>query len=140
LDDIQHLANGHFNSRICKGIYKEPDSIAFQDREDISDNYLNMAKAMAKCQSYAGYATHDQELIVRLLDWIESENISPDLFEFQVLFGVPMNGRLESLLEAGYKVRIYVPYGPDWFDYSVRRLKENPSFAKYALQNFFTKS
>jgi len=139
LDDIQHLANGQFNSRICKGIYKESEAIAFQDREEINGNYLDMAKAMASRNAYAGYATHDQDLIDRILNWIESENISLDLFEFQVLYGVPMNGRLESLLEAGYKVRIYVPYGPDWFDYSVRRLKENPNIAGYVLKNFFRK-
>ena len=64
-------------------------------------------------------------------------NISKDLFEFQVLYGVPMSGRLENLLSAGYKVRVYVPYGPDWFDYSVRRLRENPNIAGYVLKNLF---
>ena len=65
--------------------------------------------------------------------------ISKDLFEFQVLYGVTMEGRLEALLKAGYKVRVYVPYGPDWFDYSVRRLKENPKIISYVLKNFFRK-
>ena len=94
---------------------------------------------MAERNAFSGYATHDQDLIDKLLDWIETENISPDLFEFQVLFGVPMEGRLEALLEKGYKVRVYVPYGPDWFDYSVRRLKENPDIAGYVLWNMFKK-
>ena len=135
LDDIEKMANNHFNSRICKGIYKESNLIAFQDREDIKNNYLLMAKTMAVKGAFAGYATHDQDLIDRLLDWIKSEKISKHLFEFQVLFGVPMNGRLETLIEKGYKVRIYVPFGPDWFEYSVRRLKENPNIAKYVLSN-----
>ena len=136
-NDIHQSANGHFNSRICKGIYKESESIAFQDREEINDNYLILAKTMATRGAYSGFATHDQDLIDQLLGWIESENISKDLFEFQVLYGVPMSGRLEALLEVGYKVRVYVPYGPDWFDYSIRRLKENPKIVSYVLKNFF---
>jgi len=138
--DIESLAQPGFNARICKGIYKESESIAFHNRESIKDNFVNLAKIMVSKGAYSGLATHDQDLIDQLLHWIEADNVSKDLIEFQVLYGVPMDGRLESLLEAGYKVRVYVPYGPDWFDYSVRRLKENPSIAKYALQNFFTKS
>ena len=139
LDDIHHLANEDFNSRICKGIYKESESIAFQSREEIKDNYLSLAKTMATRNAYSGFATHDQELIDRLLDWIIKDKIPKDLFEFQVLYGVPMNGRLEALLGAGYKVRVYVPYGPDWFDYSVRRITENPKIISYVLKNFFRK-
>ena len=138
-NDIHQFANEKFNSRICKGIYNESESIAFQDRESIKGNYLTLAKAMVAKDAYSGFATHDQDLIDRLLEWIKSENISNELFEFQVLYGVPMDGRLEALLEAGYKVRVYVPYGPDWFDYSVRRLKENPKIVSYVLKNFFRK-
>ena len=139
IDDILYLANGQFNSRICKGIYKESEYIAYQDREEIQDNFLQLAKTMAIRNAYSAFATHDQELIDRLLDWITTDKVSKDIFEFQVLYGVPMNGRLEALLGAGYKVRVYVPYGPDWFDYSVRRLKENPKIISYVLKNFFRK-
>ena len=139
IDDILFLANDQFNSRICKGIYKESEYIAYQNREEIQDNFLKLAKTMATRNAYSAFATHDQELIDRLLDWITTDKVPKDLFEFQVLYGVPMNGRLESLLEAGYKVRVYVPYGPDWFDYSVRRLKENPKIISYVLKNFFRK-
>ena len=92
---------------------------------------------MAKKKSYCGYATHDQDLIENLLNWIKDENISKELFEFQVLFGVPMGGRLESLIQNGFKVRVYVPFGPDWYDYSLRRLNENPKIATYVLKNLF---
>ena len=68
--------------------------------------------------------------------WIKANKISKSSFEFQVLYGVPMQGRLEQLINQGHKVRIYVPYGKDWFDYSVRRLKENPNILKYVLKNF----
>ena len=139
IDDILFLANDQFNSRICKGIYKESEYIAYQNREKIQDNFLTLAKTMATRNAYSGFATHDQDLIDRLLDWIIKDKIPKDLFEFQVLYGVPMNGRLEALLGAGYKVRVYVPYGPNWFDYSVRRLKENPKIISYVLKNFFRK-
>ena len=139
IDDILFLANDQFNSRICKGIYKESEYIAYQDREEIQDNFLTLAKTMATRNAYSAFATHDQELIDRLLDWIITNKVPKDLFEFQVLYGVPMNGRLEALLGAGYKVRVYVPYGPDWFDYSVRRLTENPKIISYVLKNFFRK-
>lgn len=139
IDDILFLANDQFNSRICKGIYKESEYIAYQNREEIQDNFLTLAKTMATRNAYSGFATHDQELIDRLLDWIITDKIPKDLFEFQVLYGVPMDGRLEALLGAGYKVRVYVPYGPDWFDYSVRRLTENPKIISYVLKNFFRK-
>ena len=91
---------------------------------------------MAKKGSFAGYATHDQELIDELLSWIQSEKVPNEQFEFQTLYGVPMNGRLEDLINKGYSVRVYVPFGPDWFDYSIRRLKENPDIAKYVLKIF----
>ena len=139
IDDILFLANDQFNSRICKGIYKESEYIAYQNREEIQDNFLTLAKTMATRNAYSAFATHDQELIDRLLDWIITDKVPKDLFEFQVLYGVPMNGRLEALLGAGYKVRVYVPYGPDWFDYSVRRLTENPKIISYVLKNFFRK-
>ena len=138
-NDIENFADNQFNSRICKGIYKESKTIAYQNREDIRNNFLLLAKSMAEEGSFCGYATHDQILIDRILEWIKSESISPHLFEFQALFGVPMNGRLEQLVERGYKVRIYVPFGPDWFDYSIRRLKENPDIAGYVLSNLFKK-
>ena len=137
LRDIDTLADSEFNARICKGIYKEDSSVAFSNRSDIKNNFMSMAKSMAKKGSFAGYATHDQELIDELLSWIQSEKIPHEQFEFQTLYGVPMNGRLEDLINKGYSVRIYVPFGPDWFDYSIRRLKENPDIAKYVLKNFF---
>ena len=136
-NDIKLLANKNFNSRICKGIYKEPTSLALQDHLEIKNNFLLLAKLMAKKGAYSGLATHDQDIIDQWLYWAENNNIPKDQFEFQVLYGVPMQGRLESLIENGFKVRVYVPFGPNWFDYSIRRLKENPSIAHYVLKNFF---
>jgi len=137
VNDLNRMADNNFNARICKGIYNESDTIAFKEKEQINNNFLQLAKAMANKGAYAAYATHDQGLLDQILDWINIEKISSNLFEFQVLYGVPMSGRLESLLESGYRVRVYVPFGPDWFDYSIRRLKENPDIAGYVLKNIF---
>ncbi len=79
-------------------------------------------------------------LIDDLLSWISEEKIPKNIFEFQVLYGVPRDGRLENLVDNGFKVRVYVPYGKDWFDYSIRRLKENPNIARYVLKNLFKKN
>ena len=137
LEDVNQLAEVDFNARICKGIYQEAEAIAFRGSEEIKENFMTLARALSAKGAYAGYATHDQDLIDQLLAWIESENIPPGKFEFQVLYGVPMAGRLEELRNQGYKIRVYVPFGPDWFDYSLRRLKENPDIVGYVIKNMF---
>ncbi len=137
LDDIKQLDAPLLNLRICKGIYKESPVIAIQDRVAINDNYVEMAKSLLNGSGYACLATHDIPLINRLETLIESENISSDRFEFQVLYGVPMGNRLKELKTKGYKVRVYVPFGEAWFEYSVRRLKENPKIISYVIGNWF---
>jgi len=137
--DIEKLAGPGFNARICKGIYKENKNIAYQDPEDISKNFLAMAKAMLAKNSYACYATHDLQLIDDLVLLTKEMDADPSKFEFQVLYGVPMKGKLKKLLKSGYKVRVYVPYGPDWYDYSIRRIKENPNIVGYVIKNLFAK-
>jgi proline dehydrogenase len=84
-----------------------------------------------------GIATHDIDLLKNIYSLIEELNVSPDKFEFQVLYGVPMSGWIEKHLENRYKVRVYVPFGPDWYNYSIRRLKENPNIAGYVIKNLF---
>ena len=139
LDDIKHLDSSLLNLRICKGIYNESQDIAIQDRLAINDNYFEMAKSLLNGQGYACLATHDLTLIDRLESFIDENDISPKRFEFQVLYGVPMGNRLEELKSKGYKIRIYVPFGEAWFEYSVRRLKENPKIISYELKNLFKK-
>lgn len=141
LEDVSKLSMiDGFNSRICKGIYMEPKSIAIHDPDLVNNNYVNIAKKMYKSGSYAGFATHNQDLIDNLLNWIQKEKIPKSCFEFQVLYGVPMQGRLEYLVDNDYKVRVYVPYGKNWFDYSIRRLKENPDITGYIIKNIFKNS
>lgn len=140
INDIENLAGTEFNARICKGIYKEDSEIAYKEKDMINNNFLEMAKLMLQKNSYACFATHDQQLIDSLVELVEKMKIETTKFEFQVLYGVPMNGKLEKLISKGYKVRIYVPFGPDWYEYSLRRLKENPNIAGYVIKNLFLRN
>jgi proline dehydrogenase len=137
LDDIRSIQNNHLNFRLCKGIYKESKDISIQDRKYINDNYLKILRYAFTVNNYVGIATHDIELIKDIYALIEELDVPSTQFEFQVLYGVPMSGWLEKHLENGYKVRVYVPFGPDWYDYSIRRLKENPNIAGYIIKNLF---
>ena len=137
LEDARDLNTSVFNTRICKGIYDEPETIALQDRTSIQDNFFQITKEILSGNGFAAIATHDIPLIDRIDEWIESTQVSSDRFEFQVLYGVPMGGRLERLLDKGYTVRQYIPFGKEWFDYSLRRLKENPKIMSYVLGNLF---
>ena len=137
LEDARALNAPGFNTRICKGIYNEPETIALLDRTAIQDNFFQITKEILSGNGFAAIATHDIPLIDRIDEWIESTQVSSDRFEFQVLYGVPMSDRLERLLDKGYTVRQYVPFGKEWFDYSLRRLKENPKIMSYVLGNLF---
>jgi len=138
-DDIKNLDNPKFNSRICKGIYRESEDISFHDKVKIRDKMFEDVKSILTGKGYAAIATHDIQLIDIVEKWIIDNSIPFDRFEFQVLHGVPMGKRLEKLLGKGYKVRIYVPFGEAWFDYSIRRLKENPNMMWYIVGNLFKK-
>lgn len=137
LDDIRSIQNNHLNFRLCKGIYKESKDISIQDRKYINDNYLKILRYAFTVNNYVGIATHDIDLIKDIYALIQELDVPSTQFEFQVLYGVPMSGWLEKHLENGYKVRVYVPFGPDWYDYSIRRLKENPNIAGYIIKNLF---
>jgi proline dehydrogenase len=138
IDDIKVLSNDKFNVRICKGIYVEDPSLVLNDYNDIRDNYISLVKESLNNGSYVGIATHDEFLIDSLYSWILEKNISKDRYEFQVLHGVPMQKKLKKLTDDGNTVRVYLPYGDNWYDYSVRRLKENPKMAGYIIKNLFS--
>ena len=137
LDDIKNIQNEHLNYRLCKGIYRESEDISIQDRNGINKNYLKILRHTFMVNNYVGIATHDINLLKEIYSLIKELNVPIDRFEFQVLYGVPMSGWLEKHLENGYKVRVYVPFGPNWYDYSIRRLKENPNIAGYVIKNLF---
>ncbi|PIZ66875.1 MAG: proline dehydrogenase [Candidatus Marinimicrobia bacterium CG_4_10_14_0_2_um_filter_48_9] len=135
--DVKAIAATNGNLRICKGIYKEAHDIAFQDKDGVRENYLHLVKTMLKSGAYVGIATHDIYLIDTLEAFIHDQAIPPEKYEFQALLGVPIEARLARLREAGHTVRIYVPFGEQWYAYSSRRLRENPDVAGYVIKNWF---
>ena len=137
--DIRALFSPQFNFRLCKGIYHEDPAIAIQNRRDINKNYVKLLKIAFQNECYVGIATHDQDLLEDIYRIIDEMQVPSDRFEFQVLFGVPMSGWLGKHISRGYKVRIYVPFGPEWYDYSIRRLKENPNIVGYVMGNLLHK-
>jgi len=109
--DIKNLDSEKFNCRICKGIYRESEEIAYHDKEKIRDRFLEDVKAILNGKGYVAIATHDVPLIDKIEKWIIENKIPLDRFEFQVLYGVPMGNKLQQLLDKGYKVRNYVHLG-----------------------------
>ena len=138
-NDLENLNNSNLILRICKGIYNEDSSIAFKDRNEINKNFKHLVQSTLRGKGYACIATHDTDLIEEIEEWIEDKNISTDRFEFQVLYGVPMSKTLNRLKSKGYKITVYVPFGSSWYDYSIRRLKENPKIISYVIKNIFKK-
>lgn len=140
LDDVKKIAATSGNLRICKGIYKESPQIAYQDADEVRQNYVMLVKEMLVAGAYVGIATHDPFLLEESLKIIDELKISPDKYEFQALLGVPIVKKLEELVRLGHRVRIYVPFGSEWYAYSSRRLKENPDVAGYVLKNLFVQN
>jgi proline dehydrogenase len=124
------------NYRLCKGIYIEPATIAYKDKQAIRDNFLKSLELMLKNGNYVGIATHDKYIIDKSYELIKALNIPKDMFEFQMLLGVREDLR-DKINKDGYKIRIYVPFGDDWYKYSMRRLQENPNIAGHIIKEFF---
>ena len=124
------------NYRLCKGIYVEPSTIAYKDKQAIRDNFMKCLELMLKNGNYVGIATHDKYLIDKTYELIKTMNIPKDMFEFQMLLGVREDLR-DKINKDGYKIRIYVPFGEDWYRYSMRRLQENPQLAGHIVKEFF---
>jgi len=124
------------NYRLCKGIYIEPATIAYKDKQAIRDNFMKCLELMLKNGNYVGIATHDKYLIDKSYEMIKELNIPKDKFEFQMLLGVREDLR-DKINKDGYKIRVYVPFGEDWYRYSIRRLQENPQLAGHIVKEFF---
>jgi proline dehydrogenase len=130
LADIEALADLKPNVRVCKGIYVEPSEIAYQDDEIVRLNFLDALEALFDLGSYVGIATHDDWLIGEARALVERRKLAKDAYEFQMLLGVrPERG--DELVREGHRLRVYVPFGRRWYEYSVRRLQENPKLAGY---------
>jgi proline dehydrogenase len=121
-------AEGLENVRVCKGIYVEPPEIAYLDPEAVRANYVRVLEKLVGDGTYVGIATHDEYLIHEALRIVG--DLTPDRYEFQMLLGV-RSARAEQLVKDGHRVRLYVPFGTQWYEYSLRRLQENPKIAGY---------
>ncbi len=124
------------NYRLCKGIYVEPENIPYKKYEEINSHFLKDLEYMFKNGIYPGIATHDEKLVDGAYKLIEKYKVPNEKFEFQMLYGVTPALR-KSILKKGYRMRIYVPFGKDWFAYSTRRLKENPKMAQEIMKALF---
>lgn len=136
LDDAERLAQTATNVRLCKGIYREPPEIAFQDREEVRRAFLATLHRLLAGGCYVGIATHDVVLVRASLQALHKRQIARDRYEFQMLLGVLPRLR-RQLLADGHRLRVYVPYGSDWYGYCVRRLRENPAIAQHVLKAMF---
>ena len=130
LDDLPGLAN----VRLCKGIYVESPTIAYREYEAVRANYRRCLEALVEQGSYVAIATHDEALISHALDVVRRAGVPRDRYEFQMLLGVRPE-RADGLVTDGHRVRIYVPYGRQWYEYSVRRLQENPAVAGHVARD-----
>ncbi|MFO7575270.1 MAG: proline dehydrogenase family protein [Bacteroidales bacterium] len=126
------------NYRLCKGIYVEPEAIAFKKYEEINSNFLNDLEFMFRNHIYAGIATHDKNLVEGAYELIRKYNVPKNMYEFQMLYGVTP-GLRKSIVDAGHVMRVYIPFGREWFGYSTRRLKENPKMASHIIKAIFYK-
>jgi proline dehydrogenase len=140
-DDLNQLVTWHsdetpVNIRLCKGIYQEPEAIAYKNTGEINDRYLIDLAFLFSHGIYVGIATHDKQLVKGACDLIEKFHLSPDQYEFQMLFGVTPELRADIIAQ-GHHLRVYVPYGQDWFGYSTRRLRENPKMVGQIIKALF---
>lgn len=136
-DDIKRLNPHGTNYRLCKGIYIEPESIAYKNKAEIRKNYLESLKLILDNGNYVGIATHDNYLIEHAYKLIKEKNVPKNKFEFQMLYGVTEYLR-DKINSDGYKIRIYIPFGKYWHPYSIRRLQENPQLAWYITKSIFS--
>ena len=131
--DIQKLNVLKANVRLCKGIYIEPRNIAYNDYQNIRENYSTLLKELLTAGCYVGIATHDEWLVQNAFQTIDDLGLNPTQYEFQMLYGVTPSLR-QSIREAGHRLRVAVPFGPAWYPYSIRRLRKNPTIAGYVLK------
>jgi proline dehydrogenase len=132
--DAARLAAGRVRTRICKGAYAEPPTIAFTERDEIDRSFVALSRALLDADAYPGIATHDPRMIEAVIRHVEEHGISHDRFEFQMLYGVRRDLQ-RQLVERGYRMRVYTPYGTEWYRYFMRRLAERPANVLFVLRS-----
>src|SRR6185437_6246791 len=133
-EDVMLLLADRIRIRLCKGAYKEPPSVAFPEKADVDANYLKLTKILLTSGVYHGLATHDEGLIRATKKFVEQEGIDKRSFEFQMLYGVRRDLQT-SLAKEGYGMRVYVPFGTEWYPYFMRRLAERPANVLFMAKN-----
>ncbi len=135
-DDIASLLSEGIRIRLCKGAYKEPPEIAYQSKADVDSNYIRLMKILLKSGIYHGLATHDERIIRETKAFATRENVPRDAFEFQMLYGIRRDLQ-QSLVHERWRMRVYVPFGTEWYPYLMRRLAERPANALFVARNLF---
>jgi len=134
--DIEQLLADGIRVRLCKGAYKEPAEVAFPRKADVDANYVRLTGLLLASPIYHGLATHDEAMIAAAKSYISEHGIEQSRFEFQMLFGVRRDLQ-RKLVSEGYNVRVYLPFGSDWYPYFMRRLAERPANVLFLAKNFF---
>jgi proline dehydrogenase len=136
--DVEGLLAERIRVRLCKGAYKEPEEIAFQEKAEVDANYVKLFGTLLKSGVYHGLATHDEKIINQAKQFAISEKIPRDAFEFQMLYGIRRDLQ-RQLVRDGWGLRVYIPFGTEWYPYLMRRLAERPANALFIAKNLFRK-
>jgi proline dehydrogenase len=137
-DDMANLLQDGIRIRLCKGAYSEPADIAYQEKSEVDANYINLMKILLKSGTYHGLATHDEKIIRQAQSFATQEHIPRDAFEFQMLYGIRRDLQ-QSLIREGWRMRVYVPFGTEWYPYLMRRLAERPANLLFVAKNLLRK-
>ena len=132
--DVNCLARERIRVRLCKGAYLEPPEVAFPDKRDVDRNYLELARTLLAHGPYPAIATHDPKMIAGVKQFVSAQGIARDRFEFQMLYGIRRDLQ-RQLVEDGYRLRLYIPFGEAWYPYFMRRLAERPANLVFLLKN-----
>jgi proline dehydrogenase len=135
-NDVDELLSERIRIRLCKGAYKEPPEIAFPKKADVDANYLKLARTLLKSGVFHGMATHDEKIIAEIKQFARAENIPNSAYEFQMLYGVRRDLQ-QQLVREGYGLRVYIPFGSEWYPYFMRRLAERPANVIFIARNMF---
>jgi proline dehydrogenase len=134
--DVEELLSDGIRIRLCKGAYKEPADVAFQKKSEVDANYIKLMKILMKSGVYHGLATHDEKIIREAQAFATRENIPRNAFEFQMLYGIRRDLQ-QNLVKEGWRMRVYIPFGSEWYPYLMRRLAERPANVFFIAKNLF---
>ncbi|MBO0912237.1 MAG: proline dehydrogenase family protein, partial [Acidobacteria bacterium] len=132
--DVETLLGDRIRIRLCKGAYQEPPETAYQQKSEVDTNYVKLMKILLKSGTYHGLATHDERIIREAQAFVGRERIARDAFEFQMLYGIRRDLQ-RSLVREGWRMRVYVPFGTEWYPYLMRRLAERPANLFFVARN-----